>query len=340
MTQVNGRIQASDGFGDQQDLWPNDMYRWEDTDSDGFDDNSDVCPDEAGSSTIDQLGCLDRDGDGVSDQYDSEPDDPEVALTSEFVRTTLAEDMISTQGDRMAAKGMAHRNPVSIRVVTSWLWRITNTSLYSMKTVIQRYDRTTGTWDTLKIGGQATNDCTGNPSHPEIVVADDGQVHVLERVGPTLKYHVGWSDPHLPSIQRIHLSGFAMAVDGDHVHITRTMQISGDRGLKYEYSNNGGSSWSSTLVRMAISWDLPWRHRGRKGTSPIRWRTRRRNVSSGTTVVEGMGKPAAITAPKTYWWAATMLGLLQDPLRTSGISAEERSRIQHRGTCSRIRDRL
>ena len=26
----------------------------------------------------------------------------------------------------------------------------------------------------------------------------------------------------------------------DHVHITRTMQISGDRGLKYEYSNNGG----------------------------------------------------------------------------------------------------
>ena len=35
-------------------------------------------------------GCLDRDGDGVSDQYDSEPDDPEVAFTSEFVRTTLA----------------------------------------------------------------------------------------------------------------------------------------------------------------------------------------------------------------------------------------------------------
>ena len=89
MTQVNGRIQTATDSGISR-IWPNDMYRWEDTDSDGFDDNSDVCPDEAGSSTIDQLGCLDRDGDGVSDQYDSEPDDLEGAFTSEFVRTTLA----------------------------------------------------------------------------------------------------------------------------------------------------------------------------------------------------------------------------------------------------------
>ena len=87
MTQVNGRIQTATDSGIGS--WPNDMYRWEDTDSDGFDDNSDVCPDEAGSSTIDQLGCLDSDGDGVSDQYDSEPDDPFTSLRQDHPRQKI-----------------------------------------------------------------------------------------------------------------------------------------------------------------------------------------------------------------------------------------------------------
>ena len=35
----------------------------------------DECPDEAGSSTIDRIGCLDSDGDGYSDQGDPFPAD-------------------------------------------------------------------------------------------------------------------------------------------------------------------------------------------------------------------------------------------------------------------------
>ena len=314
-----------DGFGDQQDLWPNDMYRWEDTDSDGFDDNSDVCPDEAGSSTIDQLGCPDRDGDGVSDQYDSEPDDPEVAFTSEFVRTTIAgqydfytrgpngcqgygasESGIDQSGDFLAVAYYQYES-------------------YSMKTVIKRYDRTTGTWGTLKIGGQATNDCTGNPSHPEIVVADDGQVHVLEKSGPTLKYHTWDGTIHTSHQFSGYTLGAAMAVDGDHVHITRSMEISGDRGLKYEYSNNGGSSWSSTLVRMGDFMGSAVAASGSKGYFAYSMADpEKKCVERGRPVVEGMEAEYGYYCAKDILVGGDDAGVYFRTRSNSGISAEER----------------
>ena len=64
----------------QADGLPLDPTQWCDRDGDGFGDNQDgnlpdECPNEAGSSTIDRVGCLDTDGDGYSDQGDPFPND-------------------------------------------------------------------------------------------------------------------------------------------------------------------------------------------------------------------------------------------------------------------------
>ena len=65
-----------DGIGDNSDEFPNDGNRTTDADLDGYDDLiEDDCVDEWGNSTIDLLGCLDSDGDGVSDSNDLFPDD-------------------------------------------------------------------------------------------------------------------------------------------------------------------------------------------------------------------------------------------------------------------------
>ena len=55
-----------DGHANLTDDFPNDPTRWIDTDQDGFDDAEDACPLSAGTSTIDRLGCVDSDSDGVS----------------------------------------------------------------------------------------------------------------------------------------------------------------------------------------------------------------------------------------------------------------------------------
>ena len=52
--------------------FPNDPTQWSDMDGDGYGDNAsgtdaDQCPDVAGTSTVDRLGCEDTDGDGYSD---------------------------------------------------------------------------------------------------------------------------------------------------------------------------------------------------------------------------------------------------------------------------------
>jgi len=47
-----------------------------DKDTDGIPDENDDCPDDAGNSTIDQLGCPDFDGDGYSDSGDLFPSNP------------------------------------------------------------------------------------------------------------------------------------------------------------------------------------------------------------------------------------------------------------------------
>jgi len=55
-----------DGYSNASDAFPNDPTRWVDTDGDGYDDAEDACPLTNGNSSLDRLGCLDTDGDGVS----------------------------------------------------------------------------------------------------------------------------------------------------------------------------------------------------------------------------------------------------------------------------------
>lgn len=69
-----------DGVYDVEDSWPNDIRIWSDTDGDGFADQSatnlsDDCPLIEGYSSVDRIGCLDSDGDGVSDEQDFYPQD-------------------------------------------------------------------------------------------------------------------------------------------------------------------------------------------------------------------------------------------------------------------------
>ena len=70
----------SDGYSDDGDDFPNESTQWLDSDQDGYGDELDgfqydSCPSIAGTSTIDQFGCEDGDGDGMSDENDLWPDD-------------------------------------------------------------------------------------------------------------------------------------------------------------------------------------------------------------------------------------------------------------------------
>ena len=235
-----------DGFGDRQDIWPNDNLRWYDTDSDGIDDNSDVCLDEAGSSTIDRTGCPDRDGDGVSDLYDSEPDDADVTFTSEFVKYTLAEknDFYTISPNHCQDYGASEtavdqNGDFLVAVYYEY-------DIYTMKLVIERYDRTTKTWDRLEFSSSSHyHKCTYNPNHPEVVVDDEGHVHLLELDRFDLKYHQWDGETHTSHQFSQITFDAAMAVDKGHIHITRTIE----EGLNYEYSNDNGNTWSSALVK-------------------------------------------------------------------------------------------
>ena len=259
-----------DGYGDVQDrtfwsgsewitleggdLWPNDRFRWFDTDLDGIDNNSDACPEEAGSSTIDRVGCPDSDGDGVSDRYDNDPDDPQITLASEFIHYTVArgEEFYAHPPNNCAAYGASEfavdRNNDILAVVYYD---------YSDKTIIERYDRTTNTWNQLIVPGIFSNSCDGNPSHPELVVDDKGLVHLLVKSrqsgSPVLKYHQ-WDGTNHFSHQFNHwqFEG-SLAVDGNHIHVTRTIVHDDVQqygyGLNYEYSSDGGKTWTEEWVK-------------------------------------------------------------------------------------------
>ena len=62
---------------DGADAFPTKYTQWKDSDLDGFGDNpspaylADDCPNEAGTSTQDQSGCIDTDADGWSDEGDA-----------------------------------------------------------------------------------------------------------------------------------------------------------------------------------------------------------------------------------------------------------------------------
>ena len=70
-----------DGWDDVIDELPNVKHQWLDQDADGYGDNAtgpepDACPGVPGTSTIDRYGCVDGDGDGISDENDAFPSDP------------------------------------------------------------------------------------------------------------------------------------------------------------------------------------------------------------------------------------------------------------------------
>ena len=70
-----------DGWDDVIDELPNVKHQWLDQDADGYGDNAtgpepDACPGVPGTSTIDRYGCVDSDGDGISDDNDAFPSDP------------------------------------------------------------------------------------------------------------------------------------------------------------------------------------------------------------------------------------------------------------------------
>ncbi|MGB1099224.1 MAG: hypothetical protein ACPG34_08120, partial [Poseidonia sp.] len=69
-----------DGYNDDVDAFPTDATQWSDMDGDGYGDNAsgtdaDQCPNVAGTSTVDRLGCEDTDGDGWSNSADAYPED-------------------------------------------------------------------------------------------------------------------------------------------------------------------------------------------------------------------------------------------------------------------------
>ena len=69
-----------DGYNDLNDAFRTDNSQWSDIDGDGYGDNPggvnpDSCPSVAGASYIDTFGCLDIDGDGVSNSGDAFPRD-------------------------------------------------------------------------------------------------------------------------------------------------------------------------------------------------------------------------------------------------------------------------
>ena len=70
-----------DGWDDVIDELPALKHQWLDQDADGYGDNAtgpqpDACPGVPGTSTVDRFGCIDGDGDGISDENDAFPTDP------------------------------------------------------------------------------------------------------------------------------------------------------------------------------------------------------------------------------------------------------------------------
>ena len=72
-----------DGVGNNSDAFPDDPTQFLDTDGDDFGDHPfgnfpDECPDDYGTSYLDVYGCVDSDGDGVSDLNDQFPNNPDL----------------------------------------------------------------------------------------------------------------------------------------------------------------------------------------------------------------------------------------------------------------------
>ncbi|MGY8704019.1 MAG: thrombospondin type 3 repeat-containing protein, partial [Candidatus Poseidoniales archaeon] len=83
-----------DGWDDNTDAFSDDDRFWSDVDEDGHPDQqgtnmSDDCPEVAGNSNQDRIGCLDTDGDGWSDDGDVYPNDVDRQFAAESSSTPM-----------------------------------------------------------------------------------------------------------------------------------------------------------------------------------------------------------------------------------------------------------
>tara|TARA_B100000767_G_scaffold221809_1_gene210366 strand:- start:12 stop:716 length:705 start_codon:yes stop_codon:yes gene_type:complete len=83
-----------DGWDDNLDVFPADERFWSDNDGDGHPDQTDTnlsddCPDVAGTSTEDRIGCPDADADGWSDEADAFPQDASRHVAAESSSLSL-----------------------------------------------------------------------------------------------------------------------------------------------------------------------------------------------------------------------------------------------------------
>jgi hypothetical protein len=81
---VNVIDSDNDGYFDYVDSHPTSSNEWNDTDGDGFGDNSDACVNVFGNSSLDRDGCIDLDGDGVSDLNDIFPNNSNESYDSDL----------------------------------------------------------------------------------------------------------------------------------------------------------------------------------------------------------------------------------------------------------------
>ena len=89
-----------DGWSDEGDAYPNHKLLWTDVDGDNYSDQtgtnlSDDCPEIAGTSTKERLGCVDTDGDGWSDAADYYPKDAERHIKSKLPMIILISVLIA-----------------------------------------------------------------------------------------------------------------------------------------------------------------------------------------------------------------------------------------------------
>ncbi len=106
-TSTKGLLGCLDGDGDHwadgADAFPNEKTQWENRDEDDYGDNPDgiepdACPAFKGTSWIDRYGCPDRDGDGVSDENDADPSNPDITgLEDNSASTTPESSNIGTE---------------------------------------------------------------------------------------------------------------------------------------------------------------------------------------------------------------------------------------------------
>ena len=93
----------NDGRLNENDTFPFDPSEWNDLDSDGYGDNSDDCIGNYGTSTIDRLGCIDQDSDGISDLNDEFPFDANETMDTDKDGVEDNSDAISSNEGSQSA---------------------------------------------------------------------------------------------------------------------------------------------------------------------------------------------------------------------------------------------